>query len=104
MNDYLTFRRMVTPVFIQVIFWVVVVVIVIAGIAILADGRAGAGLLTIVIGPLVARIYAEILIVIFRINDNVAAIRQQGSPPTPAGTNTAFSGPETPGGTDIRAG
>ena len=88
MNDYLTFRRMITPVFIQVIFWVIAVVIVIAGIALLADGRAGAGLLTIVIGPLVARIYAEILIVIFRIHDNVAAIREQGLPRTPAGTVT----------------
>lgn len=78
MNEYLTFRRMITPVFIQVIFWVIVAVVVIAGIAMLADGRAGAGILTIVLGPLVARIYAEILIVIFKIHDNVAAIRAQG--------------------------
>jgi hypothetical protein len=89
MNDYVTFRRMITPVFIQVIFWVIVAAIVIAGIAIIADGRAGPGLLTIVVGPLVARIYAEILIVIFRIHDNVAAIRVQGAPATPVGTATA---------------
>ena len=82
MNEYLTFRRMVTPVFIQVIFWILVVVIVIAGIAIIAEDEPVTGLLTIIIGPLIARIYAEILIVIFRINDNVAAIRVQGAPGT----------------------
>ena len=79
MNEYLTFRRMITPVFIQVIFWVAVVFIVLGGIVALADGQAG-GILIILLGPLAARIYAEILIVIFRINDNVAAIRHRGEP------------------------
>jgi hypothetical protein len=76
-NEYLTFRRMITPVFIQVIFWIAVVFIVIGGLVALADGQAG-GILIILLGPLAARIYAEILIVIFRINDNVAAIRHRG--------------------------
>jgi len=75
MGDYLSFRKMITPVFIQVIFWIVIAVIVIAGIAQMANDAVGAGLLTLIIGPLIARIYAEILLVIFRINDNVAAIR-----------------------------
>ena len=79
MNEYQTFRRMITPVFIQVIFWVAVVFIVLGGIVALADGQAG-GILIILLGPLAARIYAEILIVIFRINDNVAAIRHRGEP------------------------
>jgi Domain of unknown function (DUF4282) len=76
-NEYLTFRRMITPVFIQVIFWVAVVFIVLGGLVALADGQAG-GILIIRLGPLAACIYAEILIVIFRINDNVAAIRHRG--------------------------
>ncbi len=75
MSEYLSFRKMITPVFIQVIFWIAVVVIVIAGIAQMANDAVGAGLLTLLIGPLAARIYAEILMVIFRINDNVAALR-----------------------------
>ena len=77
MSDYLTFRRMITPVFIQVIFWIALVVIVIGGIVTVAGGEPG-GVLIILLGPLAARIYAELLIVIFRINDNVAAIRYQG--------------------------
>jgi hypothetical protein len=75
MGEYLTFRRMITPVFIQVIFWIAVLAIVIAALVQIADGNAAAGLLLLILGPLGVRIYAEILIVIFRINDNVAAIR-----------------------------
>ena len=75
MSEYLTFRRMITPVFIQVIFWVAVAAIVIGGIVQISNGHAGAGILLIILGPLGARIYAEILIVIFRINDNVAGMR-----------------------------
>jgi hypothetical protein len=75
-NEYLTFRRMITPVFIQVIFWIAAVLIVIVGLVALANGEPG-GILIILLGPLAARIYAEILIVIFRINDNVAAIRHR---------------------------
>lgn len=75
MKDYLTFRRMITPVFIQVIFWIAVVGIVIGAFAMMANDSVGGGLLLLILGPLAARIYAEILMVIFRINDNVAAIR-----------------------------
>ncbi len=66
---------MITPVFIQVIFWIAVAAMIIVGLVQIADGEAIAGILIILVGPLVVRIYAEILMVIFRINDNVAAIR-----------------------------
>jgi hypothetical protein len=66
---------LITPVFIQVIFWIFVPFAVIGGLVAIANDAAGQGILFIVLGPLFARIYAEILIVIFRINDNVAAIR-----------------------------
>lgn len=75
MREYLTFRKMITPVFIQVIFWLAVAVLVIAGLARIADDAPVEGIALIVLGPLAARIYAEILMVIFRINDNVAALR-----------------------------
>jgi hypothetical protein len=75
MGEYLAFRRMITPVFIQVIFWLAVLIIVIAAIVQIADGHAAAGVLILIFGPLGARIYAELLIVIFRIQADVAAIR-----------------------------
>jgi len=75
MGDYLAFRRMITPVVIQIIFWLAVLGVVIAGIVAISRGRTGAGLALVILGPLGVRIYAEILIVIFRINDDVFAIR-----------------------------
>jgi hypothetical protein len=85
MGEYLSFRKMITPVFIQVIFWIAIAGIVIAALVQIANDAVGAGLLTLIFGPLFARIYAEILMVIFRINDNVAALRDAktgGAAPT----------------------
>lgn len=75
MSEYLSFRKMITPVFIQIIFWIAVAAIVIVAIVQMANGHAVGGVLTLIFGPLGIRIYAEILIVIFRIQADVAAIR-----------------------------
>ena len=75
MSEYLSFRKMITPVFIQIIFWIAVVSIVILAIVEIGNHHAVAGILTLIFGPLGVRIYAEILMVIFRIHDDVAAIR-----------------------------
>ena len=83
MNEYLTFRKMITPVFIQVIFWIAAVGIVIVGLVALGDS-VGGGILIIVLGPLAARVYAEFVLVIFRIYDDVSAIRRQGESVAPA--------------------
>jgi hypothetical protein len=80
MSEYLSCRRMITPVFIQIIFWIAVVGIVILAIGQMANGHAVGGVLTLIFGPLGVRIYAEILIVIFRIQDDVAAIRGGQNP------------------------
>lgn len=82
MNDYFAFRKMITPVFIQVIFWLIVLLIVIAGITAISNDQAGSGILILIFGPLIARVYAEILIVIFRISADVQAIRQRGDRPS----------------------
>ena len=78
MHDYLTFEKMIAPILIQVIFWIGVVVVVLSGIVTLfSAGFQGviAGLLIIIVGPLVVRIYCELLIVLFRIYDHVREIR-----------------------------
>jgi hypothetical protein len=69
--EYLTFRKLVTPVIIQILFWIAVVVVVIAGIVAIAQGSAGQGLALIILGPIGARVYAELLIVIFNIEREV---------------------------------
>ena len=91
-GEYLSFRRMITPVFIQVIFWIFAAIAVIGGLVVLVKSSVLGGLALIIFGPLFARIYAEILIVIFRINDSVSAIARG----TNAGT---LSTGEAPGPT-----
>jgi hypothetical protein len=38
-REYLSFRRMITPIFIQVIFWIFVAVAVISGIIVMVNDR-----------------------------------------------------------------
>jgi hypothetical protein len=77
-GEFLTFRKMITPIFIQVIFWVLLVLCVISALVSFGQGTAPGvlfGLLALILGPLVVRIYCEMLIVLFRMRDLLAEIR-----------------------------
>ncbi|MFZ5642090.1 MAG: DUF4282 domain-containing protein [Bacillota bacterium] len=86
MSDFLSFRKMITPVFIQIIFWISVMICVISGLVMIVTG-AGAryggggqvlsGLITIFIGPLFVRVYCEILILFFRMNETLTDIKNE---------------------------
>lgn len=84
MNDFLSFRKMITPILIQIIFWIGVALCVIGGIvmiimgAIKPYGGVGTvflGLAYIFIGPIVVRVYCEILIIFFRMNETLIEIK-----------------------------
>jgi hypothetical protein len=97
-SGLLTFKKMITPVIIQTLFWVGTGIAVIAGLIGIGSGLSSsygggsqvlAGLLILVLGPVFARIYCELLILLFRtyetlgqIRDSVAAMR--GSDARPA--------------------
>ena len=97
MNDFLSFRRMITPVIIQILFWIFTAIAVIGGIVLMfgGGGRTALGLVWIIVGPLIARVYCEILIVVFRINETLTDIRantmrtQTPSPAAPASPEPA---------------
>jgi hypothetical protein len=79
MNDFLTFRRMMTPVIIQVIFWIGVIACVLSGIgAILSAGNSSIklsyGIATLILGPIAVRIFCELLILFFRMNETLTDI------------------------------
>lgn len=74
-KEFLTFRRMVTPVVIQVIFWLGIAGVITTGLVAIGT-NATEGVAMIVFGPLVIRIYCELLIVFFRINDHLNEIRE----------------------------
>jgi Domain of unknown function (DUF4282) len=70
MRDFLRFETMITPVLIQIFFWLGVIFSIVVGIGMMVAGDNAAqrvgGLLLFLFGPLAARIYSEILIVWFR--------------------------------------
>ena len=83
MKDFLAFRTMLTPLIIQVIFWIGAVICVIAGLIFILSGvgRHGGGptvfkgALLLILGPIGVRIYCEILIIFFRINETLTEIK-----------------------------
>ena len=86
--EFFTFRRFITPVIIQIIFWLGVLICIGGGIAIMSAGGGGdyyyggggvewnvlAGLLVILIGPILVRIWCELQILLFRIFDELKQI------------------------------
>jgi hypothetical protein len=83
MNEFLSFRKMITPVIIQVLFWIGVAVCVISGLATMVGGdRVIPGLLMLLLGPIAVRVYCELLILLFRIHDAVDEIRRSKAAPS----------------------
>lgn len=75
-HSFFKFDRMVTPKIIEVIFIIGLVVTVLAGLAVMSESMM-AGVLVILIGPLMIRINCELIIVIFKIHEALQDIRQR---------------------------
>ncbi|WP_331281112.1 DUF4282 domain-containing protein [Guyparkeria halophila] len=84
MKDLLFFDKMLTPKFITVIYWLLLVGVVIGGIGMMFGGFNGfsfgtfiSGLLTIVFGAIGARIWCELMIVLFKMNEALQDMRHK---------------------------
>jgi len=86
MEDFLNFRKMITPTIIKVLFWIGVAACVIGALVMMVGsfGRYGGGagqflggLLFLVLGPIGVRIYCELLILLFRMNDTLIEIKDE---------------------------
>ena len=90
-NDLFQWERFVTPSIIKLFFWLAVGMVVLFGLSGIASAFAtmavspGLGimmllgsLLGVVIGVLFARIASEFILIVFRINEHLGAIRNQG--------------------------
>ena len=83
MEDFLKFRKMITPVIIQILFWVGVAASVIGALITIVFGLMGngqgylvlVGLLYLVLGPVYVRISCELLILFFRMNETLTEIK-----------------------------
>ena len=91
MWDFLAFRKLITPILIQVIMWIGVVTTLTIGIVWfvrgIVDDYAGGltvleGLFTIIMGPILCRIWGEKTTVLFRLYDKVCGEAPDEKPPT----------------------
>jgi hypothetical protein len=106
MNEFSTFRKFITPVVIQVLFWLGVLAVVISGLKTRGSSTSGdlhvlVGFLIIIFGILAVRIYMEILIVVFRLYDSVRHLDEVltgGSRPAVTPLSTGSSGAGVPAG------
>lgn len=95
MKKFFSFERMITPIIIKIFFWIGLILSILTGIGVFImgiimgfnDGSSGAillgllggilgGALSFLLLGLVTRIYAELLILAFRINGTLTDIKQ----------------------------
>ena len=85
-SDYFSFRRMITLQVIQVVYFIVAGLITLGGLAALFSGDgmmaglipggAFMGLIFLIFGNILWRIWCELIIVFFRINSTVTEIKE----------------------------
>ena len=79
MNDYLNFRKMITPVIIQILFWLLTGVTVLSGLMMMGQSFLQ-GIAIVILGPVIVRIYCELVILFFRMNESLTDIRNNTRP------------------------
>ncbi|KHE66875.1 DUF4282 domain-containing protein [Halobacillus sp. BBL2006] len=89
MSEYMNFNKMITPTLIKIIFWVGAIFSVVFGIIMIFAGAANpwgggmqvlAGIFMIIFGPLLTRIYCELLIVQFKMHEALQTIQAYSAP------------------------
>lgn len=84
LGDFITFRRMISPIIIRVLYWTLTVAVAVGSIAWLDMGseivedpavRSLGAVAILAIGLLAVRVYSEALLVVFKINETFTDIR-----------------------------
>ena len=87
-NDFLEFKRMITPFFIKVLYIFGTLLSILAGIVVIVRSLSGSandwhtygillGFVILIGGPLLWRIFCESLILFFRMNETLTDINQE---------------------------
>lgn len=76
MKDFLNFRTFITPFIVKILFWLIVLVCWGMGIYDLIQHKYGLGIELIVLGPIIFRIMAEFILVIFKIEKHLSDLNQ----------------------------
>jgi hypothetical protein len=77
MQDLLGFDKMVTPIIIRILYFLGLLGVLAATVVSLFQGRILAAIGVLVFGAIMVRVYSELLILLFRIHDNLVSINQQ---------------------------
>lgn len=86
MGEYLSFDKLITPALVRIVFWLGLAGVLFNALALMFSGSFWTGLGILILGPFVVRIWCEIMIVIFQINNTLTEIRDNQNrinPPTP---------------------
>lgn len=84
MGGYWSFDKMITPIFIKIAFWLGVIGSLIGGVGMMISGLLAeqlgfiqivGGLFILLVGPLIVRIYCELLIILFKIHQSINEIK-----------------------------
>ena len=74
--DFLMFRRMIIPILIRILFVIALIVCAIGFVVSLVQREYGAALAWLIGGPLAARLYGELFILLFVMNDTFSDMRR----------------------------
>ena len=77
MKEFITFEKMIAPIIIMIVFWIAVLVDVIYAFITMFSDSFWLGLVILIFGPLILRVYFELLIVIFKIFGTLKEIRDK---------------------------
>lgn len=82
MRDILFFDKMLTPLFINVVYWVLLALVLLAGLNSIFGGGITftgliVGLITICIGAFLVRVWCELMLVMFKMNEALQEIRKK---------------------------
>lgn len=85
-KDFWNFNKMLTPLFIQILFYILLIGVIISGVGLILSGinayvgggvMVFSGLATVLIGPFLVRLTCESLIVLFKIHDRLSSIDEK---------------------------
>ncbi len=77
MKDILYFDNMLTPKIITFIYWILVIAVVLAGLQSIFNGEILSGLGIIVGGSIAVRVWCELMIIFFKMNEALQEIRKK---------------------------
>ena len=76
-KDFLLFRRMLTPILLQIVFWLGVLACLITAVIDFSQHCGTDGLLALLLGPILVRVASEILILLFSIHELLNTIKNK---------------------------